>query len=57
MIADAQWGRPSPTQWHWKLHLNIAGVVQVGLFNGHVRAWSSGGAEGVETIINQGRLN
>ena len=59
MIADAHMGPTitEPVALEAAI-LNIAGVVQVGLFNGMCDAVVLAGAEGVETIINPaGRLN
>ena len=59
MIADAHMGPTitEPVALEAAI-LNIAGVVQVGLFNGMCDAVVLAGADGVETIINpNGRLN
>jgi ribose 5-phosphate isomerase A len=59
MIADAHMGPTitNPVELE-SLILHVAGVVQVGLFNGMCDAVVLAGANGVETIINpHGRLN
>jgi ribose 5-phosphate isomerase len=59
MIADAHMGPTikDPVALEASI-LHIAGVVQVGLFNGMCDAFVLAGADGVETIINpNGRLN